>query len=203
MKKEHQGIAIVIVAIIVIVPVSGILLNMTLLRWPYADGTVLSFKLTTSGYNNYAAIPYSYLNGTLLHANITTLPSLDQYSIGFSFDDILTTICTTTFLNSGSLAPSYLNALISRSVIPVGVYHTIDSWFDDAPEGSGNTNFSSMTQNQLEYGFYHDSVDKRLGWKCTINTTTGYPVSVEFWRSEVCPGTNHSYRIVLTLVTPE
>ncbi len=199
--KSQRVIALVCVVIIALVPISIQFSNTRMIMWPFAEGDILNFKIDVYGFCYHSSVPYSNLNGTLLHASISTLQDL-RFSFELSFNYLITKIRTTTHLDNGSLAPVELNQLISRSIVPLGIYHVIDSWFGDEPERSDTfqANFSSSGIGQLVYGFSYGSVDLFYGWKCTVSTTTGYPISIETWRDENLPYDYLNYQIILTFI---
>ncbi|MFW9958633.1 MAG: hypothetical protein ACFFCT_11240 [Candidatus Odinarchaeota archaeon] len=199
--KTKRAIILVCVIMIALVVISIQFSNTSMIMWPFAEGDILNFRIDVYGFWYRSSVPYSNLNGTLLHANITTLHDL-RFSYELSFNYLITKIRTTTHLDNGSLAPVELNKLISRSLVPLGTYHVIDSWFGDEPErrDTFQENFSSSGISQLIYGFSHGSTDLFYGWKCVINTTTGYPVLIETWRDENLPYDYLNYRIILTFI---
>jgi hypothetical protein len=201
MMRSKRAIAIVCVIIIAVVPVSIYLSNTRMISWPFAEGSILNFRINVYGFCYHSSVPYSHLNGTLLHANITTLQDL-RFVSEFSFNYLVAKIRTTTNLDNESPAPTELNQLISRSIVPLGIYHVIDSWFGDEPErrDTFQANFSSVRNGQLVYGFSHGSVDLFFGWKCVVNITTGYPISIETWRNENLPYDYLNYQIILTFI---
>ncbi len=202
--NSKRAITLVCVVILALVPIYIQFSNARMIMWPFAEGDTLSFKIGVYGFCLHSSVPFSILNGTLLHANISTLQDL-RFAFELSFNYLTTKIRTTTHLDNGTEAPVELNQLISRSIVPLGVYRAIDSWFGDEPERTDTfqANFSSSQIGQLIYGFSHGSVDLFYGWKCIINTTTGIPVSIETWRNENLPYDYLNYQIILTIVDPD
>jgi hypothetical protein len=142
------------------------------------------------------------LENTLLYANITNLHNVSDTNYEFHFVSVLSEIKTQTHLENGSVSPAALNQLISKSIIPTGVYQQIDDLFSVEPDNphSCDTYLSFQSGTLLSYGHRQYNVDAGHGWNCVVNTTTGFPVYVEIWESEICPGTDENYRIILTLI---
>lgn len=157
--KSKRAIAIVCVIILTLVPISILSFNTRMIMWPFAEGDMLNFKIDVYGFCYHSSVPYSNINGTLLHANISILHDL-RFSFELSFSYLITKIRTTTYLDNGTQAPMELNRLISRSIVPLGIYRAINSWFGDEPERTDTfqANFSSSRIGQLVYGFSHGSV---------------------------------------------
>jgi len=173
------------------------------IHWSYIVGEEMRFRLQVLGYRDIYEIPYLDHNSTVLTANITSLPDPYLVLTRDGFVQLMNSIKTSTYLANGSYAPSELNLLISRSIIPLGAYDMIDSHFLDtaADRGVHDCYVSSISGSLLNYGHTYAFVDVGEGWDCFLNTTTGYPVYMEIWRWEWLPYASEDYRIVLTLVS--
>jgi hypothetical protein len=185
-----------------------------LFQWVLEPGESLHFEATVTGYANAGSTPqpppFASLNHSVIRATIESLPN---FTIFMRIDDFPSEVVgflktSSTFANGSEIpALQYLqvNDLVSKSILPVGNWRSLDVYFPDSVELTGNaTSVESFIAadygNLFLVGFIRLSMVQGSGWFGYVNKTTGAPELMGLWAwSNVQPYT-YSYNVTLTSV---
>ena len=209
-------------ALVVGVAVTGLiasgLIGSSAMHWCVRDDDAFSFvvevqgftrTINTSGWIDTEA-PYSFLNGSSFTVRISHLPALESSYTSSSFatgvlEYVKSELDSPVMLVNGTEIPDpeygLLNALVSRSVLPVGGWAAIDSFYPDTPEFiySCDTYMASTDSTRFSIGYRAFNIDAGHGWNATVNMETGVPIQATVWACRYHGMEWFSYSILITL----
>jgi hypothetical protein len=151
---------------------------------------------------------YVELNDTLLTVRINSLPEIPAFLNGATFaENILghpktAAVAPIVYVNGSQVVLSnstFLNSLVSISILPVGNWPFIDSLYPDKSdmEYSCDAYLASLgTSFMIGHRTY--VTDSGNGWYAYVGMTTGLPTNATVWASQYSGCTFYSYEITLT-----
>jgi len=184
------------------------------LSWGVELGTEITYAVRVTGFTDYwhngsvYPAPYAALNDTLLTIRIDSLPEIGAFLNSVTFaESILEHVKTMIvepieYVNGSEVAPgnySFLNNLVSQSILPVGNWPFIDSLYSDKPdmEYSCDTYLASLGTSFM-IGHKVFVIDAGNGWYATVDMITGLPTNTTVWASQYNADPWYSYEIMLT-----
>jgi hypothetical protein len=219
MPMNHQRritlalIATLLVAFTVGFLTEGLRASM-LFQWVLQPGDSLSFEVTVTGYASVGSTPqpppFAVMNGSVIRAIIENLPN---FTIFMRIDDFPGEVVgfmktSSTFANGSQIPVSQyfqINDLVSRSILPVGNWRTLDMYFPDSVRLAVNSTsaesfIAADRGNMFLIGYTRLTTAQASGWFSYVNKTTGAPLSMSLWAwSSVQPYT-YSYNVTLTSI---
>jgi hypothetical protein len=223
MRRSVLGAAIIVVSILGVSGGALVLYNQSAgLHWAVESGTEITYSIRVTGFSEYISImnasvsppPYAELNNTFVTIRIDNLPDIPLFMNGETFaQSILSYVKTvitapveymnrTEYVNGSEVVSagySFLNILISESILPAGNWHFIDSLYPDKPESEWycDTYLSSLGTSFM-IGRRAYLIDSGGGWYAMIDMSTGLPTNATIWGSQYYGTTWYSYEVNLT-----
>jgi hypothetical protein len=216
MRRSVLGAAVIMVTVLGVSVGVLMLYNRSAgLHWAVESGTEITFAVKVTGYTEYWPMngslyppPHAELNNTLLIIRIDSLPEIPAFLNTATFAESILVYVKTAILgpveyeNGSEIVSadySFLNSLISQSILPVGNWPFIDSLYPDISESDPlcDTYFSSLNTSFV-IGHRMYLYDAGSGWSATVDMTTGLPTNATVWASQFYGYTFYSYEITLT-----
>ncbi|RDE17127.1 MAG: hypothetical protein C4K47_00205 [Candidatus Thorarchaeota archaeon] len=187
-------------------------------RWRVNPGLAMTYFIAVTGNSTsvfeenitYGPPPFYVLDDSLISINVTSLPSLDDALSSSSFTEHVIDYLKTQQV--GALRHydgteivgakyDFLNAVVSRCILPVGGWSLLDSFYVDEPEPGFvcNTYFSEVEQDGFLIGHRTYAAGSGIGWSAKVDTVTGVPFTLTIWAMQLQGIDRYSYSIVLTL----
>ena len=196
--------------------VPGILFPSSM-RWAMHNGFSMSFIVHVSGFHmdpldsstyDETTPQYWFLNNTNFVVQISDLPPLESGFTSESFasqilEHLKTSLILPIISANGTELPSsnylFLNELVSHSLLPVGGWDMIDSFYPDDPEFpyQCDTYLSSNTTTSFLIGHRVYNTDAGFGWNATVDLERGFPLQATTWASQFYGSIWFSYTVTL------
>jgi len=217
MRRGVLGAAVIMVSVL---GVSGgvlVLYNQSAgLRWGVESGTEITYAVKVTGFTefmptmnaSFSLPPHAELNNTFVTIRIDNLPEIPAFMNGAAFAENIvehlksTIVRPIEYVNGTEVVSadySFLNGLVSQSILPVGNWPFIDSLYPDKPEfpeGYCDTCFASYGTSFM-IGYRYFLIDAGWGWYATVNVDTGLPTNATVWGSQYYGTTWYSYEVNL------
>ena len=215
-----RSLRAVLIAVILVTGISGGLFayysQSAGLYWAVESGTEIIYAVRVAGFSEFMPTmntslsppPHAELNNTFVTIRIESLPEIPPFLNGATFaESILSYVKTAIirpveYVNGTEVVSadySFLNSLVSQSVLPVGNWPFVDSLYPDKPdfpEGYCDTYFAS-SGTSFTIGYRYFLIDAGWGWYATANVDTGLPTNATVWGSQYYGTTWYSYEVNL------
>ena len=186
-RRGKAFLLVIILGISIFVITFGFRVSFALnLEWDVSEGNSFTYQITS--YERDAN-----LNGSLLTATITQLPTLPIIISANTFvtDVIEISKVNCTFQN-GSLLPGscqfFYNNILSHCILPIGDWSLIE-WLYPDPEsrsygslGTQSTYISKRYDDYFHLGYIGIDFDSSRGWNAEISLDSGIPTNIKYWR---------------------
>ena len=163
-KGVYAAVALcvgVVVGLVVIVPS---LMSPPGLHWGVSESSIYSYELSVTGYKIESGVPYPIpfleLNNTILVVNITSLPEIAEYNS----TEFTENIVELDKVECSSVLPEYdihkLEEIISRSILPIGDWQSIDDMYPDPIDYENKTFYRTYLSlwNTTHFWFSHETI---------------------------------------------
>lgn len=218
MRRSVLGPAIIVVSVLGVTGGVLVLYNQSAgLHWAVESGTEITYAVRVTGFTEFVPTmnaslsppPHAELNNTFVTIQIDSLPEISPFLNGAAFaDSILSYVKTAItgpieYVNGTEVVSadySFLNSLVSQSILPVGNWPFVDSLYPDKPdfpEGYCDTYFASSGTSFM-IGYRYFLIDAGWGWYATVDMNTGLPTNATVWGSQYYGSTWYSYEVTLT-----
>ncbi|RDE17891.1 MAG: hypothetical protein C4K49_00425 [Candidatus Thorarchaeota archaeon] len=189
------------------------------LHWEVELGDEITYAVRVMGFSEYWPFNGSFsppyhveLNNTYVTIRIDGLPEIPSFPSGETFAEgilsyVKTSITGPIEYGNGtevvSADYSFLNNVISQSILPVGNWPFIDSLYPDMlePDPICDTYFSSLNASFM-IGHRMYLYDAGSGWYATVDMSTGLPTNATVWACQYYGYTFYSYEVTLTPSLP-
>lgn len=219
-RRSVLGAAVIMVSILGVTGGVLVLYNQSSgLHWGVQSGTEITYIVRVTGFTKYWQMngslsppPHVELNNTYVTIRVDSLPAIPGSLNGITFAESILSYVKTAIIGSveyangtevASVDYSFLNNLISQSILPVGNWPFIDSLYPDISESDPNcdTYFSSLNASFM-IGHRMYLYDAGGGWYATVDMSTGLPTNATVWASEYYRDPWYSYEVTLTPSLP-
>lgn len=186
------------------------------LHWAVETGTEITYAIGVTGFTeslstmnaSFFPPPHAELNNTFVTIRIDNLPDIPPFMNGETFaQSVLSHVKTSImgpveYVNGSEVVSadySFLNSLISQSILPAGNWPFIDSLYPDKPESEWycDTYLSSLgTSFMIGHRAY--LIDAGGGWYTAVDMSTGLPTNATVWGSKYYGESWYLYEVTLT-----
>jgi len=214
------GAAVIMVSILGVAGGVLVLYNQSAgLHWGVQSGTEITYTVRVTGFTKYWQMngslsppPHVELNNTYVTIRVDSLPEIPLFPNGATFAESILSYVKTAIIGSVeyvngtevvSVDYSFLNNLISQSILPVGNWPFIDSLYPDKPDSEWycDTYLSSLNISFM-IGHRAYLIDAGGGWYAAMDMSTGLPTNATVWASEYYRDPWYSYEVTLTPLVP-
>ncbi|NHJ14156.1 MAG: hypothetical protein EAX95_10800 [Candidatus Thorarchaeota archaeon] len=203
----------ILVAAAVVLAVTPIILIPILMaprfEWGIEVGDELQFGIGvfgTYGINpgiSIYPVPFVEYNNTRIICKIVNLPAVGGI---YTADQLITLVqelkIECEFTNGIEIPPEAIDGyytsqtkasictVLSRAILPVGGWDTINGFFPEEPENpwACYTYVSKKLTECMFFGYRSANIDAGWGWGAHLNLTTGMPFTVTHWEQSFTPG---------------
>lgn len=175
------------------------------------DEFIFDVKVTGNMIVNSTVLPPPFIkmNNTQIHAEVLSLPNVSIIFYAQTFlEDIVEHMKTSTTFSNGTALPTgvgfIINRLISQSILPIGGWTHLDSFFPnqiDKPSMEHESYLSRFQNNLFYFGYSANETNETQEWHGIIDLETGVPQVVSFWFFRTSQAQTYWYNLTMSLFT--
>ncbi|MGY5856384.1 MAG: hypothetical protein RTS72_07265 [Candidatus Thorarchaeota archaeon] len=181
--------------------------------WTIEEGDVFIFDVSVTGSISTNATtlppPLASMNNTRIAVEIISLPNVTIVFYARNFiENIVGHIKTATMFANGTNIPiEYyfpINIHLSRSMLPIGGWRHLDSFFQnkiDRPFLEHESYLSAHLSDSFYFGYSSNETIDMSEWHGIIDLDTGVPQIVSFWIHRISQPWTSMYNVTMSLVT--
>ena len=181
--------------------------------WAIEEGDVFIFDVLVTGSTSTNSTslppPLASMNNTRIAVEIISLPNvtITFYTTNFIENIVGHLKTSSTFANGTSIPTAYyfpINIHISRSMLPIGGWNHLDSFFPneiDRPFLEHESYLSARLRDSFYFGYSSNETSKQSEWYGIIDLNTGVPQIVSFWVHRISQPWTYTYNVTMSLVT--